>query len=137
MKVKLIDEKCYPSKGFINDAGWDLSARIETEVKPLETVLVPAGICVEIPHGYSGDVRGRSGLSSKGIHVSYGTVDFGYTGELKVAVTNISDKPYKINKYERIAQLVINKIDVDNTIEVVEELEGTSRGERGFGSTGR
>ncbi|GLC32895.1 dUTP diphosphatase [Clostridium omnivorum] len=137
MKVKLIDKNCILTKGHITDAGWDLKTRESKVLEPLEVYTLPVGVCVQLPKGFSGDVRPRSGLNSKGIVVLYGTADFGYTGEIKVTLINLSGKPYQINQYDRIAQLVINKIDNDANLEIVEELSCSSRGANGFGSTGR
>lgn len=137
MKVKLINENCYISKGHISDAGWDLRATDKTIIKPFETAVINTGVCIEIPEGYSGDIRPRSSMNIKGLLTHYGTVDVGYTGEIKVAITNLTNEDYVINQYERMAQLVINKINGDNNIEFVDELSRTERGNSGFGSTGR
>jgi dUTP pyrophosphatase len=137
MKVKVLDENCVLTKGYVGDAGWDLRAAEGKVIRVLETVVIGTGVCVEIPDGYSGDVRPRSSFNKMGIYCAYGTVDFGYTGEIKVALTNLSNELYVVKKYDRIAQLVVNKISEDNTLEFAHELEVSARGDKGFGSTGR
>lgn len=138
MKIKVLDNRCILSKGYVTDAGWDLRSRRKYVIAPGETIVVETGVCVEIPEGYSGDVRPRSSVSLQGILVHYGTVDVGFTGEVKVTVTNLNhEREFTIYQYERIAQLVINSIDDDSSLEIVQELNDSARGANGFGSTGR
>lgn len=136
MKVKLLDKKCLPVKAHASDVGFDLKSFEELELKPMETRVIRTGVCIEVPRGFSGDVRPRSGLSSLGILVYYGTVDPGYCGEVKVTITNLSTLNFKIRKYDRIAQLVYGFVSMAATLDVVEELKGGERGTGGFGSTG-
>ena len=119
----------------------DLSAAIEEPItlKPLERTLVPTGIKIELEHGYEAQVRQRSGLSIKhGITLinCIGTIDEDYRGELCVPVVNLSNEEYTIQPQERIAQMVIARVE-QAKIEVVTELSDTERGEGGFGSTGK
>ena len=119
----------------------DLSAAIEEPVvlKPLERTLIPTGIKIELEHGYEAQVRPRSGLSIKhGITLinCVGTVDEDYRGELCVPVVNLSNETYTIQPGERIAQMVIARVE-QAKIEIVEELSDTERGVGGFGSTGK
>ena len=127
----------YKTKGA---SGMDLSAAIEKDITlaPLERCLIPTGIKIELPLGYEAQIRARSGLSIKhGITLinAVGTVDSDYRGELCVPVVNLSNEKYTITKGERIAQMVICKVE-QAKIEVVTELTETIRGEGGFGSTG-
>ena len=121
-------------------SGMDLYAAIENPItlKPLERVLVPTGIKIEIPIEYEAQIRARSGLSVKhGITLinAVGTVDADYRGEVCVGLVNISNEEYTIQPEDRIAQMVIAKVE-KATIEVTTELATSARGEGGFGSTG-
>lgn len=122
-------------------AGMDLCAAISEPVtlKPLERKLIPTGLKIELEHGYEAQVRPRSGLSIKhGITLinCIGTIDEDYRGEVCIPMVNISNEEYTILPDERIAQMVIAKYE-QAKIEVVTELTETSRGEGGFGSTGK
>lgn len=108
-------------------------------MKSLERVLIPTGIRVAIPDGYEIQVRPRSGLALKhGISVlnTPGTVDSDYRGELKIILVNLSKDDYVIQANERIAQMVLNKVE-QIEFELVDELEETERGAGGFGHTGK
>ena len=122
-------------------AGMDLCAAISEpmELKPLERKLVPTGLKIELEHGYEAQVRPRSGLSIKhGITLinCVGTIDEDYRGEVCVPIVNISNETYTIQPDERIAQMVIARVEQPK-LEVVTELTETTRGEGGFGSTGK
>ena len=122
-------------------AGMDLCAAISEpmELKPLERKLVPTGLKIELEHGYESQVRPRSGLSIKhGITLinCVGTIDEDYRGEVCVPIVNISNETYTIQPDERIAQMVIARVE-QAKLEVVTELTETTRGEGGFGSTGK
>ena len=122
-------------------AGMDLCAAIPEpmELKPLERKLVPTGLKIELEHGYEAQVRPRSGLSIKhGITLinCVGTIDEDYRGEVCVPIVNISNETYTIQPDERIAQMVIARVE-QAKLEVVTELTETTRGEGGFGSTGK
>jgi dUTP pyrophosphatase len=139
VKIKLLNEKCRPYRAHDTDSGLDLRANIDRPViiLPHQVVLIPTGVAVELPEGYEGQIRPRSGLSKQGVLAAYGTIDSGYRGEIGVVLVNMSDlRPYKIEPYERIAQLVVAPVHIPE-IEFVEELGGTERGAGGFGSTGR
>jgi len=121
-------------------AGLDLLAAVEqdVEMKPGSIHMIPAGLCLEIPLGYEGQVRPRSGLAMKfGLTClnTPGTIDADYRGEVKVILINLGAEPYVIKRGERIAQLVFNKIAVA-TLTEVNSLDDTLRGTGGFGSTG-
>lgn len=127
----------YMSKGA---SGVDLPAAVdeEIELEPGSIALVPTGIHLEIPCGYEGQVRPRSGLAAKyGITVlnSPGTIDSDYRGEIKVVLINLGEKPFRIRRGDRIAQLVINKVERVSFVPIL-ELQQTDRGSGGFGHTG-
>jgi dUTP pyrophosphatase len=132
----------YQKKG---DSGFDLMADIpegqEIVVNPLERELVPTGLRFQIPLGYEIQVRPRSGLALKhGIIVlnSPGTIDSGYTGEIKVIIYNTGKEPFIIKNGDRIAQAVLAPVQYSETTKFVKvnKLDHTDRGEGGFGSTG-
>lgn len=141
MKLKIITESgripTYQTKG---SSGMDLTAYLKNPItlKPMERKLVPTGIYVEIPLGYEGQVRARSGLAIKhgiGLVNSIGTIDSDYRGELKIPVINFGDEDFVINDGDRIAQFVISKYEAVD-IETVDELKDSERGSGGFGHTG-
>ena len=117
--------------------------RPSPEVAPLELApgaraLVPTGFVLELPQGCEAQIRPRSGLALKhGVTVlnSPGTIDADYRGELMVLLVNLGAEPFTIRRGDRIAQLVVARVE-HLRVEAVEELAGTARGERGFGSTG-
>ncbi|HET9939903.1 MAG TPA: dUTP diphosphatase [Candidatus Eisenbacteria bacterium] len=122
-------------------AGMDLVAAIdrEVEIAPGEVVAVPTGLRLEIPVGYEGQVRPRSGLAAKhaiGVPNAPGTIDADYRGEVKVLLVNLGRTPYRVQRGDRIAQLVIAPV-VRAAIDVVASLTTTARGDGGFGHTGR
>ena len=129
-----------PAYETIGAAGMDIRANIEAAmtVKPLERVLVPTGLFIELPLGYEAQVRPRSGLAvKKGITVlnSPGTIDSDYRGEIKVILINLSGQEQIIEPAERVAQIVIAKHE-QASWEEVQELESSERGAGGFGHTG-
>jgi dUTP pyrophosphatase len=122
-------------------AGLDLVAWISEPLllRPLQRARVSTGICLGIPEGFEGQVRPRSGLAAKhGITVlnAPGTIDSDYRGELAVLLVNLSDRPFTLQRGDRVAQLVIAPIAAPVTVRVVETLPATERGTGGFGSTG-
>ncbi len=122
-------------------AGMDLRANLGEPVVilPLKRSLIPTGLFLEIPAGFEGQVRPRSGLAlNYGVTClnSPGTVDSDFRGELKVILVNISDEPVTVKHGERIAQLVLSKVE-RAAWEVAEELTTSTRGEGGFGHTGK
>ena len=128
---------CYMTTGA---AGMDLYANVEDEtiLKPGEIKLVPSGIAVALDEGYEAQIRPRSGLALKyGISMvnTPGTVDSDYRGEINIIMINFGRNPFIIKRGDRIAQMVINKIEIPSIIEV-DELDDTQRGKGGFGSTG-
>lgn len=127
-------------------AGADLRANLPPDQRttgitlaPMQRLIVPTGLRVEIPAGYEAQIRPRSGLAlTHGITVpnTPGTIDSDYRGPLGVALVNLSDQPYTVQHGDRIAQMVVAPV-VQAAFEVVKALSGTLRGVGGFGSTGR
>jgi dUTP pyrophosphatase len=118
----------------------DIKAALEEPIllKPLQRVLIPTGLYIELPDGYEAQVRPRSGLAiKKGLSVlnSPGTIDSDYRGEIKVIMINLSNESVIVNTGERIAQLVISKYEKAELTEV-DELSNSDRGAGGFGHTG-
>lgn len=139
MKIKVLDKNCIPKKAHVLDAGFDLKARKYTSVFPQDTQFVQTGVCVEIPVGFVGLLFPRSSISKTPLRManSVGVIDSGFTGEVQVPLYNTSEvEIVDVDKYERIAQLVIVPIG-DVSLEIVEELDATDRGDGGFGSTGK
>ena len=141
LAVKRLDpEARIPEYQTEGSAGMDLSLCGDTvTIKPGERALLPTGVAVAVPAGFEAQVRPRSGLAIKhGITLpnSPGTIDSDYRGEIKVIVANIGSEPVTFKNGDRIAQMVIAPV-VTASVEEVDELPSTERGEGGFGSTGR
>lgn len=141
--VKIINRSANPLPDYATQgsSGMDVRANIETPIvlQPMERMLVPTGLFVEIPMGYEAQMRPRSGLAIKqGITClnSPGTIDADYRGELKVILINLSAEPQVINNGDRIAQMVFQKVE-KVILEQVETINDTQRGEGGFGHTGK
>lgn len=122
-------------------SGLDLAAALATEVEiaPGEVVAIPTGIKLEIPPGYEGQVRARSGLAARhaiGVPNAPGTIDADYRGEVKVLLVNFGRQPYVVRRGDRIAQLVFAPV-ARATLHVAPALGATARGDGGFGHTGR
>jgi len=129
-----------PAYATDGSAGMDIYAAVEQdmEIKPGETVLIPTGFSIELPHGFEAQIRPRSGLAVKhsiGIMNSPGTIDSDYRGEVKIIITNFGKQNYTIRRGDRIAQMVIARYE-RIVWEEVHQLSETSRGSGGFGSTG-
>ena len=144
MEVKIVNksDNQLPAYETVNSAGMDLRAYLPEGaivIKPLQRVLVPTGLFMEIPEGYEGQVRPRSGLAIKsGITVlnTPGTIDADYRGEVKIILINLSDSDFVINSGDRVAQIVFAKCEQMEVVNV-ETLSDTERGAGGFGHTGR
>lgn len=141
--VKVINQSKHPLPSYetLGSAGMDLRANLKEPIvlKPMDRCLVPTGLFMEIPFGFEGQIRPRSGLAIKhGISLinCVGTIDSDYRGELQVPVINLGHEEFIIQDGERIAQFVLAKHGlVEWALE--SELEDTSRGHGGFGSTGK
>lgn len=130
-----------PEYATAGSAGMDIRAYLQRPVilQPLERAMIPTGIFLEIPLGYEAQMRPRSGLAFKqGITClnSPGTIDSDYRGELKVILINLSSQAQTISNGERIAQIVISKVE-RALLQLVEQLAISVRGEGGFGHTGK
>ena len=140
MKVKVINESVMPLPRYQRegDAGMDLLSNEDINIPPNMAYAIDTGIRLEIPWGYEAQIRSRSGLSLQGLVVNNapGTIDSNYRGLVRVILKNQNNYPFKVNKGDRIAQMVLAKVE---TIEWVldDELSETERGERGFGSSGK
>ena len=142
MTVKIINQSTndLPQYETAGSAGMDLRANLDEPItlQSLERKLIPTGLFIELPMGYEAQIRPRSGLSyKKGLSLpnTPGTIDSDYRGELKVIMINLSPDPQTIHHGERIAQMVIAKYE-QVTLEEVDVLSDTKRGDGGFGSTG-
>lgn len=140
LRVQRLDpELPLPVHARPGDAGMDLRARESVVLEPGQRALIPTGVAIAVPPGWAGFVNPRSGLAAKhGITVvnAPGTVDSGYRGEVKVTVLNTdTTHSFRIERGDRIAQLVVQPVAVVDVVEV-NELDATDRGDRGFGSSG-
>ena len=143
MNIKIINNSTHPLPAYetAHAAGMDLRAFTSEQIiiKPLQRLLVPTGLHIELPIGYEAQIRPRSGLAFKhgiGIVNSPGTIDADYRGEIKVLLVNLSDTDFVINDGDRIAQMVIAKHETINWENVI-ELSDTARGAGGYGHTGK
>jgi dUTP pyrophosphatase len=143
IKIKRLREHQLPVPAYQTDlaAGMDLMADVKAPfvLSPLERVAVPTGFAIEIPPGFEGQVRPRSGLAFKeGVTVvnAPGTIDADYRGEIKVLLVNLGQGNAEIHPGDRIAQLVIAPVVRAQIVET-KDLEDTARGAGGFGHTGR
>ncbi len=143
MIIKVVNKsgRELPQYATESSAGVDLRAAITEPIvlEPLQRAMVPTGLYMEIPKGYEGQVRPRSGLAAKhGVTVlnTPGTIDADYRGEIRVILVNLSSQAFEIQPGERIAQMVFAKHETAQWAEVT-ALEESARGEGGFGSTGR
>ena len=139
--LKLLDPGlAAPRYQHDNDAGFDLSSRIDLLLEPGERATIPTGIALAIPSGFAGFVLPRSGLAARnGIALvnSPGLIDAGYRGEIAVVMINTDVREsFQVRRGDRIAQLVIQRVE-EATILLVDDLDETSRGSAGFGSTGK
>lgn len=130
-----------PHRAHPTDAGADLHAAtmLPTDLWPGERALISTGVALAIPEGYVGLVHPRSGLAAKhGVTVlnTPGTIDSDYRGEIKVCLINHGDKPYSVKPGDRIAQLLIQKVELSEFVKT-DNLDTTQRGDGGFGSTGK
>ncbi|KJV56887.1 dUTP diphosphatase family protein [Orientia chuto str. Dubai] len=146
MKVKIKQVYKFKELSFLptystsGSAGMDLYAAIANSIiiKPHETAIIPTGIAISLPHGYEAQVRSRSGLASKFSVIvlnSPGTIDSDYRGEVKVIMINLGQNEFQVTPAMRIAQMIITKYEVISW-KLVDDLDETERGEKGFGSSG-
>ncbi|NCA85636.1 MAG: dUTP diphosphatase [Clostridia bacterium] len=143
MKIKIVNKSKHPLPTYETaaSAGMDLRANLVEPLllKPLQRELVSTGLFIELPIGYEAQIRPRSGLAIKsGISLvnTPGTIDADYRGEIKVVIINLSNDEFVLNDGERIAQMVINKVEQAEWV-MAETLNETARGAGGFGHTGK
>ncbi len=132
---KISSDAKLPNYAHADDAGMDLYSNEKLKIKKGEIKKVKTGFALEIPEGYAGLVWDKSGIATKGIKTLAGVIDSGYRGEVVIVLTNLSDSVYRIEKGQKIAQMLMQKIERFN-IREVENLNKTSRGDGKFGSTG-
>jgi len=139
MKVKikkLSPEAVLPSYALEGDAGLDIYALEDSEVSPGARAMIPTGVAIEIPKGYVALVWDKGGIAYKnGIKTMAGVCDSNYRGEYKIIILNTSKEIFKVKKGNKIAQILIQKVE-QAEIEEVKDLSDTERGSGGFGSTG-
>lgn len=136
---KLHEDAIVPRRGREGDAGYDVSACEDMVLEPGSYHLIRTGIAIQVPTDCYARVAPRSGLACKGIQVGAGVVDSNYRGEVKVLLFNHRQDEYHIQKGDRIAQLVFERIYTPSELQEApyEELSCTQRGENGFGSSGQ
>ena len=142
MLVKIINtsDNPDPSYGTPHAAGMDIRANVDAPVtiQPMQRMLIPTGLFIELPEGYEAQIRPRSGLAiNSGITMlnTPGTIDADYRGEIKVIVINLGDAPFVVNKGDKIAQMVVAKYEQVHWVKT-DTLSDTNRGAGGFGHTG-
>lgn len=136
MKVKIDGHGYKPERAHSTDAGLDILSPFNTIVRARESVIIKTGVHVQLPDNTAGLLVSKSGLNVKHGITSTGLIDQGYTGEITVKLYNNGNRDYKIERGDKISQLVIIPV-LYESVELVEELEETERGSAGFGSTGR
>ena len=143
INVKIINRSnnALPEYATADSSGMDVRADLNETVtiKPLERVLIPTGLFIELPHGYEAQIRPRSGLAIKyGITClnTPGTIDADYRGEIKIILINLSQEQHSIHPGDRIAQMIIQKVEKAFLVPVI-ELNETERNAGGFGHTGK
>lgn len=143
LEVRIVNRSSNPLPAYATtgSSGMDLRASLQQPItlQPLGRTLVPTGLFIELPEGFEAQVRPRSGLAIKqGLTClnTPGTIDADYRGEIKVILINLSDEPQMIHHGDRIAQMVIQKVEQVEWL-LVQELASTDRGAGGFGHTGK
>jgi dUTP pyrophosphatase len=134
---KTDDPKLLPARAHRTDAGADLKSMYTCDIEPQDQILIDTGVAVKIPEGYAGFVFNRSSQGKLGISIphSVGVIDSDYRGNIKVVLrNNNTEEAFHIEKYDRIAQLVIMPVLL---VDFVDAWNDTERGEGGFGSTGK
>ena len=138
MDIKVVlDEGAYmPEKAHNVDAGFDIRTPVNAWIGDCDSRIIDTGVHIEIPEGYVGFLKSKSGLNVKHDLTGEGVIDCGYIGSITVKLYNNGVEPYRFNRGDKIIQLVILPIPEVNLIQV-DKLEDTERGDNGFGSTGR
>lgn len=138
IKIKKISfDAVLPSYAHVGDAGLDMYSNENVLIQPGESIKVKTGISAEIPEGFVGLIWDKSGISiNHNIKTLGGVIDSGYRGEIMIGVINLGKDIYTFQKGHKVAQMLIQKIEIVDIVEV-DELTDTFRGENGFGSTGK
>ena len=136
VKIKLDRGAFMPVRVHDTDAGADLRSPVETVVPARGSRVIDTGVHIQLPHGYVGMLKSKSGLNVKYGITSEGVIDEGYTGPIKAKLYNHSEKDYVIARGDKITQLVIMPCEYVG-FELTDDLEDSERGDGGFGSTGR
>lgn len=137
MKIKLDKNAYMPVRAHKMDAGLDIFSPSNFTIRAKGSATVDSGVHVAIPRGYVGFLKSKSGLNVKHGIVSEGVIDAGYTGSIIVKMHNLSDETYYVSQGDKITQLVILPLSPMFDLELVDELDETERGDRGFGSSGK
>ena len=136
MKIKIDEGAMMPTRAHQTDAGLDLYSR-ETQIVPAkESAIFDTGVHIELPEGTAGFLKSKSGLNVHHDIIGEGVIDVGYTGSIVVKLYNLGGYDYKVNKGDKIIQLVIQPI-LTPELELTDELDETERGNGGLGSTGK
>jgi dUTP pyrophosphatase len=133
---KLHKDAKLPTRAHHDDAGMDLYALGSHTVNPHETAIISTGISIKNESGYVGLILDKSSIASKGLRTLGGVIDASYRGEWKVIIHNLSDEAYTFEDGHKVAQILIQKVELPELVEV-EDLDETIRGGRGFGSSGK
>lgn len=136
MKIKLDKGAFIPVRAHGTDAGADLRSPIKTVVPAMGSRVIDTGVHIQLPHGYVGMLKSKSGLNVKYGITSEGVIDEGYTGQIMVKLYNHSNYPYTVMRGDKITQLVIVPCEYLQ-FDLVDDLEDSERGDDGFGSTGK
>jgi dUTP pyrophosphatase len=136
MRVVLDEGAVMPTRAHETDAGFDLYARERKPIRGGSSAVFDTGVHIELPSGTVGFLKSKSGLNVNHGLTSEGVIDAGYTGSIRVKLFNHSQKDYIVEKGDKISQLVILSF-IAPSLDLVDKLEPTERGDGGFGSTGR
>lgn len=136
VKIKYEDPKLELKKGSEGASCYDLKSNIDFTLEIGQRAKIGTGISLHIEDGYEAQIRPRSGMSNKAIDVKLGTIDSDYRGEIAIIIHNNSSEVFKINRFDRIAQIAFCKVE-ETEFDFVEHLKKTLRGEGGFGHTGK
>lgn len=136
MRVKLESWAYKPERAHRQDAGLDIKSPIDFRVRAHDSVIIDTGVHLEIPFGQTGFLKSKSGLNVKYGIISEGVIDSGYTGSIICKLYNQSDKDYIGARGDKITQLVVLPVVLED-VEIVDEINGFERGDNGFGSSGK
>ena len=137
MKIKLLNEDVrLPKKSHLPDVGLDIFMPEDFSIAPLETKIIGLGLAVAIPEGFAGMIIPRSSIAAKGLIIQTSVIDPDYTAEIHLIITNCSKETFEVVKGQRLCSLVMVSV-LNAYIETTDNLESTTRGHDGLGSTGK